>query len=167
MAGEIKLKKTAEVEELLKKRGISDREIAEVIATVEKTENKLAMLPEKKKYLGKGVIGETTFYALYSPTGVANEYDVHSAYSHKMKIVGISEQVPSFEVPHTEAFKPAWFCAKCNEKATDINADLTYIGVTRSAAALACPKCKTIYMEEDFATGVLPAAEGLLEKKRA
>ena len=60
-----------------------------------------------------------------------------------------------------------WQCFKCKEKAIPTNVDLSYLGITRSAYALQCPKCKAAYIEEDFAMNIMARAEPVIEMKRA
>lgn len=60
-----------------------------------------------------------------------------------------------------------WQCFKCKEYTVPENVDLTYLGITRSAYALRCPKCKAAYLEEDFVMNIMARAEPVIEMKRA
>lgn len=153
-----KITLTKEVEDLLKDRGLSKDDVAQVVDDAEATKNKF-YLPTENKYLGKKLIGNVTAYAIYSPTTDEGVFAINSAYGHKIRMLKpvrlITEDVQD------------WECFTCKQKAVSGTIDMEYLGITRAAPGITCPNCKLSFIEEDIAMKTLVVAETLLEKKRA
>jgi len=145
-----------DIEKILSERGISIDNVKEVVEYGEATGEKIC-LPAENKFLAKKTIGKATFYTLYSP--VENKFTLHTAYAHKMSM---KEPVDIILAEATD-----WVCCKCNEKMVRSNIDMEYLGITRAAPGISCPKCKVSFIEEYIAGKTLVVAESLLEKKRA
>jgi len=149
---------TKEVEDLLKARGLSKEDVIKVIDDAE-TAKKKFYLPKEDKYLGKKLIGNVMAYAIYSPTTEKGVFEIRSAYGHKIRM---KEAVRLIMEDVQE-----WECFTCKEKAVSGTIDMEYLGITRAAPGITCPKCKLSFIEEDIAIKTLVVAETLLEKKRA
>ncbi len=145
-----------DVEKTLSERGISVDNVREVIEHGETTGEKI-YLPAENKFLAKKVIGKATFYTMYSP--LEGKFTLHSAYAHRMSM---KEPITIVTAETTD-----WVCYKCNEKLVRSNIDMEYLGITRAAPGISCPKCKLSFIEEYVAGKTLVVAESLLEKKRA
>jgi len=145
-----------DVKKTLSERGISIDNVKEVIEEGERTGNKACLVAERK-FLAKKTIGKATFYAIYSPIE-EGKYTLHSAYAHKISMkepIDIVIDDPS-----------DWVCYKCNERLVRSNIDMEYLGITRAAPGITCPKCRMSFIEEHVAAKTLVVAETLLEKKR-
>ncbi len=81
---EIQLSKSDAVTSLLEERHILDDDIKQVIYHAQTTGEKLFQ-PEGNRYLAKITLSNATFYVEYSVAD--GSYVVHTAYSHRSKIV--------------------------------------------------------------------------------
>ena len=81
---EINLLKSEEVDASMEEWHILDDDVKQVIYNAENTEEKLYK-PEMNRYLAKMECPEVVFYVEYSIED--DGYTVHSAYSHRSKIV--------------------------------------------------------------------------------
>ena len=81
---EIQLIKSDVVASLLEERHILDDDIKQVIYNAEATGEKLFQ-PEGNRYLAKMTLSNATFYVEYSVAD--SDYIVHTAYSHRSKII--------------------------------------------------------------------------------
>lgn len=143
---------SAEVKDLLGKRGLKEADVADVINTAETSNRKITT---GKANIAKKRIGEVTVYAKYD-----NDGNVCAAYSHRMVL---GEPVKTTDTPEVTK----WECVHCKEKAIAGTVNMTYMGITRSGPAIVCPKCGDSWVEEYLATKTIAAAEGLFEKKKA
>jgi len=153
-----KITLTKEVEDLLKGRGLSKDDVAQVVDDAEATKRKF-YLPKENKYLGKKLIGNVTAYAIYSPITDEGVFAINSAYGHKIRMLEPARLI-------TEDVQD-WECFTCKQKAVSGTIDMEYLGITRAAPGITCPNCKLSFIEEDIAMKTLVVAETLLEKKRA
>lgn len=154
----IELEVSKKVEGVLKERGLKKGEVKKVVENAESTGKKLKD-EAGERFLAKSFNENLTTYAVYEAMG-EDEFKLLSGYAHKMKIEGPTQGVE-------DENESEWFCNKCDEKTVEGNVDLSYLGVTRPAPGVMCPECKDSYIMEDIVTGTLPAAEGILEEKRA
>lgn len=143
---------SANVKDLLGKRGLKEADVADVVKTAETSHRKIT---DGKVNLAKKRIGEVTVYAMYDNNG-----NVQTAYSHRMVL---GEPVKTTETPEVTN----WDCVHCKEKAIAGTVNMTYMGITRSGPAVVCQKCGDSWVEEYLATKTIAAAEGLFEKKKA
>lgn len=143
---------SAEVKDLMGKRGLKEADVADVVKTAETSHRKIST---GKVNLAKKRIGEVTVYAKYDNNG-----NVCSAYSHRMVL---GEPVKTTDTPEVTN----WECMHCKGKAIAGTVNMTYMGVTRSGPAIVCEKCGDAWVEEYLATKTIAAAEGLFEKKKA
>lgn len=81
---DIKLIKSEAVASLMAERHILDDDAKQVIHNAEAAGVKLYQ-PEANRYLAKMTLGSATFYVEYSIAD--NGYVVHTAYSHRSKII--------------------------------------------------------------------------------
>ena len=81
---EIKLIKSDAVASLMEQRHILEDDVKQVIYNAEATGDKLFQ-PEGNRYLAKMTLLNATFYVEYSVAD--GNYVVHTAYSHRSKII--------------------------------------------------------------------------------
>jgi hypothetical protein len=137
-----------DVKKVLEERGIDPKDISSVVEGAESSGVKLVSGP---KSLAKKQCGDVVCYALYEGDKVT------AGWSHKLKEMDIKHVV--------EEETQEWTCNKCGGGTVRGNIDLEYLGVTRLAPAVVCPKCMEAYIEEDIAAKTLVVAAMLLEKK--
>ncbi len=143
-----------EFKKLADEQGIPLDQVKEVIEHAEATQEKMVL---GNKNLGKKRIGTTTVYVIYDSKGGALE--PVSTYFHRMEEKGAAD----FVMDDVQE----WICPKCNEKAVRASMYVSYMGITRQAPIIACPKCKHGFFEDYVVNKTLCTAMALFEKKRA
>jgi hypothetical protein len=144
-----------EVAAILKERGIKEEDAKALVDGAETTKEKFVDSGKNLHWTTK-MMGNTTFSAIYKPSGAGLE--LVSAFSYKVKQKAIVDYIPEDVTD--------WVYAKTNEKVIRITEDVEYLGVVRSVSALGCKSCPTAYIEEYMAMKTIAIAQMLLEKKK-
>jgi pyruvate/2-oxoglutarate dehydrogenase complex dihydrolipoamide acyltransferase (E2) component len=150
----VEINLSAEVRKLAEERGIPLEQVREVVQHGEETKEKLLL---DDQTLAKKRIGTTTVYVVYRRAGEA--IDVVTVYSHRMEEKEVSDFVPDDVQP--------WRCGRCNKNVVRASMNVSYLGITRQAPAMACPDCGVGFFEEHIVNKTLCTAMCLFEKKRA
>lgn len=139
---------SGDVKKVLEERGVDPKDIVAVVEGAESSGDKLV---SGSKSFAKKQCGDVVCYAIYEGDKLV------SGYSHKLAEKDIKHLV--------EEETQEWTCNKCGGGTVRGNMDLEYLGVTRLAPVVVCPKCMNGYIEEDIAAKTLVVAAMLLEKK--
>ncbi len=150
------VKISAELENLMKDKGIKKEEVQEIINKAESSGNKLKST-DGELCIAKGEFENLTVYAMYSAS------ELKDVYTHKMKILGLT----GGELADADYDDESdWVCAKTGEPALERNVDMNYMGVTRPGPGIVCPNGSDFYVSPGVAK-TLTTAESVLEEKRA
>ena len=143
-----------EFKKLAEDQGITLEQVKEMVQHGEQTKNKFVL---ENKNMAKKRIGTTTVYVIYESKG--DTFNPVSTYSHRMD----EKEVTDFVMDDVQS----WVCNKCNEKVVRASMYVAYMGITRQAPVVACPKCKEGLFEDYIVNKTLCTAMALFEKKRA
>ncbi len=150
----VKINMSPEFKKLAEEQGIELNQVKEVVEHGEMTGEKLVL---GNKSMAKKRIGTTTIYVIYESKDDA--FEPVSTYFHRME----EKEVTDFVMDDVQE----WVCPKCNEKTVRASMYVAYMGVTRQAPVIACPKCKQGFFEDYVVNKTLCTAMTLFEKKRA
>ena len=148
---------TPSVQSLLDERGIRAEDLHKVLAHAEKekqfhtqvaTGHRLAYFSPSK----------VTFWVEYEPT--AEGVRIHSAYSHRMKILHGFNMTAKKE----QAFAD-WLCTACALPLESATVKLAYLDETFAVDIPACPSCQRVLVSEEQAVTKMSLAERMLEDK--
>ena len=63
-----------------------------------------------------------------------------------------------------ESWEEGWFCFKCNEKVTEGDVQLSYLGFKRPLKGPRCPKCGMVFISEETARKLRGVEEQIEDK---
>jgi hypothetical protein len=156
---QIRLHISGDVERLLEERMILKEIVQKAIHNAESTGQKFSN-PSTARSLTFHRPKTVTYWVEYNRIG--EEYQVHSAYSHRM---GMKTGGGMTTDNAASVYESGWICNLCKAQLEVQMVRLQYMQCIFPLDLPVCPQCSVILIAEELATGKMAEAEQALEDK--